>query len=449
MSMYFYLKFRTSLSSLKYIHIISCLVFTTLAIGTKENAVMLPVSIFLYDLFLIQGLTKDNVKKNIKIIIVPLIVLTTVVLLSYDFSSILKEYKLMSFTMQERLLTEPRIILFYISLLFYPLTSRLTFLYDIEISKSLLYPWTTLGAIIAILTIIIISLGKAKKWPLLAYCILFFFLNHVIEGSFFPIELIYGHRNYLPSMLLFIPLAIGLVQGLEYFSPRKVIFYLFAAAIPLIIMVQSVAVYLQNNVMRDEMSMWSDNIKKAPRLYNPHQALGTALFESGRLPEALEEFTKALESTTSGYNSKKDVTYRALGEYYLVTKNYDKSLECFKKSIIDYPPNLRTAYAFNRVAQILMKKGDLKEAEKMIQEAIELTPSEALFYETYSEILNKKKQPEDAIKQAQKALRLNPNSFLAYRYVADAYKIKNNKKVAQHFLKVSNVLMPRNDLLKK
>ena len=445
MSMYFYLKFRTSFSSFKYVHIFSCLTFAAMAIGTKENAVMLPMSIFLYDLFLIQGLTKETVKRNIKIIIVPLIVLTTIVLLSYDFSSIFKQYKTLPFTMEERLLTESRVILFYISLLFYPLSSRLVLLHDMEMSKSLLDPWTTLVSIIAILLIIATSVAKAKKWPLLAYCILFFFLNHVIESSFIPIEPIYEYRNYLPSMLLFIPLAIGLVHGLEYFSQRKAIFYILLAAIPLIIIVQSVTVYMQNNVMKDALSLWGDNVKKSPRLYSPHHGLGHALFNAGRWPEALEEYEKALQCPVSYYFIKKDMTYRGLGEYYLATNNYDKSIECFKKSIIDYqPPSFDTSGAFSRLAYVLMKKGRLQEAEKMVQEAILLVPLQANYYVIYSEILNKKKQPEDAIKQAKKALELDPYSWKAYRNIADAYKLKNNNKLAQHFLQVSNLLTPQN-----
>ena len=65
MSMYFYLKGRTSRQRLLTIsHYFFCFVAAILAFGSKENAAMLPISIFLFDLFLIQGLTKGNIKKN-------------------------------------------------------------------------------------------------------------------------------------------------------------------------------------------------------------------------------------------------------------------------------------------------------------------------------------------------------------------------------------------------
>jgi protein O-mannosyl-transferase len=449
MSMYFYLKFRTSPSSLKYVHIILCFVSAALSIGTKENAAMLPASIYLYDLFFIQGLTADNVKKNIKIAIIPILILIAVVMLFFDFSYVIGGYEIRPFTMQERLLTEPRVILFYVSLLFYPLTSRMTLIHDIQISKSLIDPWTTLAAIITILLIVSISLIKARKWPLFSYCVLFFFLNHLIEGSFLSLELIYEHRNYIPSMLLFVPLSVGLVKGLEYFSQRKLLLYILAMAITLVIIIQSVTVYIQNNIMRDEISLWSDNVKKSPRLHHPHQCLAVALLISGRLPEAFEELNKALVSYESGNINKKSITFGALGEYYFISGDDDKALKYFIKSIVGYPLSAKHALSFDRMAKIMMRKGNLEEAEKLALKAIELKPYEPAFYQNYCAVLNKKNRPDDAIKQAQIAIRLDPDSYFPYFYLADSYRLKNNKNAMEHFLKIGNMLMAKERQSKK
>lgn len=450
MSMYFYLKFRTSPTPLlKYVHIFLCLVSAVLSIGSKENAAMLPACIYLYDLFLIQGLTTENIKKNIKIAIIPILILFTVVMIYFDFSYVIGGYEIRPFTMQERLLTQPRVILFYISLLFYPLTSRLTLIHDIEISKSLIEPWTTLASIIAILIMVSVSLIKARKWPLLSYCVLFFFLNHLIEGSFLSLELVFEHRNYIPSMLLFVPLSVGLVKALEYFSNRKIILYTLAMSIILVIIVLSVTVHIQNNIMRDEISLWSDNIKKSPRLHHPHQCLAVALLISGRLPEAFEQLNKALDSYESGNINKKCVTYGALGEYYFIIGDDDNALKYFNKSVVDYPVNVRQALSFDRMANILMRRDKLDEAEKMAQQAIALKPHEAGFYQTYSAVLNKKNQPDDAIKQAQIALNLDPESHWPYLFLAEAYRIKKDKKAEEHFLRICNTLKEKERQLKK
>jgi hypothetical protein len=77
MSMYFYLKGRTSQNRLPMItHYLFCFVTATLAFASKENAAVLPISIFFLDLFLIQGLERKNIKKNVcvflALILIPL-----------------------------------------------------------------------------------------------------------------------------------------------------------------------------------------------------------------------------------------------------------------------------------------------------------------------------------------------------------------------------------------
>ena len=207
MSMYFYLKGRTAQNSISSISFfILSLIAGFAAVLCKENAVMLPVSILLFDLFLIQGVTKENIKKFSKILSLPLLLILIIGLIyTGGFSNALGGYEIRDFSMMQRLLTEPRVILFYLSLLFYPISSRLTLLYDIEVSRSLLHPWTTIPSILLILFIIGFAFYIVRKRPLISFCIIFYFFNHLIESSVFSLELIYEHRNYLPSMLLFVP----------------------------------------------------------------------------------------------------------------------------------------------------------------------------------------------------------------------------------------------------
>jgi len=146
MSMYFYLRGRTSRKSFYAILLFSLSLTTGLAsVLSKENAVMLPVSILLFDLLLIQGASKENIKKMLVIFAMLFLLISTAGLIyAGGFSNAFGDYDIRDFTMTQRILTEPRVILFYLSLLFYPVNSRLTFLYDIEISRSLFQPWTTL-----------------------------------------------------------------------------------------------------------------------------------------------------------------------------------------------------------------------------------------------------------------------------------------------------------------
>jgi hypothetical protein len=266
---------------------------------------MLPVSLLLYDLFLIQGATRDNIKKNIKIFILPAIMILTTGFYYFDLSSILSGYQYRPFTLTERLLTErlltePRVILFYISLLLYPVSSRLTLLHDVEISSSLFTPWTTLPSILIILLIIVIALMISQKRPLISYCILFFFLNHLIEGSIIPLELIFEHRNYLPSMFIFVPVGILMVYVLDYFAYKKSIQVIMLSGFLLVMAAFGHTTYIRNKVFKNDLTLWSDNIEKAPNLHRPHHNLGKALLVAGYYNEGVKEMETALKSKAGG-----------------------------------------------------------------------------------------------------------------------------------------------------
>ena len=81
----------------------------------------------------------------------------------------------------DRLLTEPRVIIFYLSQLLWPHPSRLNLDHDFPVSNSLIDPMTTIFTIITIAALIGLAVVTAKKQRLLSFCILWFFGHLVIE----------------------------------------------------------------------------------------------------------------------------------------------------------------------------------------------------------------------------------------------------------------------------
>jgi hypothetical protein len=59
------------------------------------------------------------------------------------------------------------------------------------------------------------SIWTAKKRPVLSFCILWYFGNLVIESSIFPLEMVYEHRLYLPSVGPFVLFSLLVVRGME------------------------------------------------------------------------------------------------------------------------------------------------------------------------------------------------------------------------------------------
>ncbi|MCX7513735.1 tetratricopeptide repeat protein [Frateuria sp. STR12] len=116
-------------------------------------------------------------------------------------------------TVGQRLLTEPRVLIEYLRLLWLPrsLSSGL-FNDQIHASTSLFEPLTTVFSLLALMALFAAGLLLRKRRPAWALAILFFLAGHVLESSFIPLELYFEHRNYLPALFLFWPLALWLAD---------------------------------------------------------------------------------------------------------------------------------------------------------------------------------------------------------------------------------------------
>lgn len=111
-------------------------------------------------------------------------------------------------TLGQRLLTEPRILWDYARLLWlpHPYTAGV-FNDQVEASTGFLTPWTTVPAIVGSVGITALAVLWRARTPALSAALLFFVCGHAIESTSIPLELYFEHRNYLPALLMFWPLA--------------------------------------------------------------------------------------------------------------------------------------------------------------------------------------------------------------------------------------------------
>ncbi len=105
-----------------------------------------------------------------------------------------------SFTMLERLLTQARVVVWYLSLLFYPDPGRMSLYHDgWAVSSSLLAPPTTLLALFTLGALLVAAWLARRRWPLFTFAVAWFLGGHLLESTVLPLELVFEHRNYLPS----------------------------------------------------------------------------------------------------------------------------------------------------------------------------------------------------------------------------------------------------------
>jgi hypothetical protein len=279
MAMYFYLRARTSANrSERTLFFGFSISAFFLAVGSKENAALLPASILMLEAFILQDDPGRFFKRHwAKLVVVSLATLGLgmiyLLVSSGNIFSFIDSYEGRPFSLGQRLLTQPRVILFYLSLFFYPMPQRLNIAHDFSLSTSLLSPATTLLSILVIFGLLVTSFLLGKKQPLFAFAIVFFFLNHVVESTVFPLELVFEHRNYLPTVFLFLPPSVWIAGLLRRPGIRRSIRWGILAGLVLILVGLGHSTFMRNFAWKDDLTLWLDASEKTRAQFRVHHNL--------------------------------------------------------------------------------------------------------------------------------------------------------------------------------
>lgn len=345
-----------------------------LAVGSKEIAATLPFFIFLYEWYFFQDLSWNWLKNKLYWLIGAFLFLGCI---AYAYTNgqlverILNKCSERDFTVIERVLTQFRVLIHYITLILYPNPDRLALDYDFPVSTSLFSPLTTLSSLIVVIVIVMAAILLARRERLLSFCILWFFGNLVIESSIICLEIIFEHRTYLPSMFLLL-LAVATLFRLCRNS--------MLVAIPLILVAILFGFWTvkRNVVWQTSLALWSDSAVKHPGKARPHANLGLALAESGKEEQAEREYRRALEIEPSA------------------------------------------PVAHNNLAALLLRQGRVDAAESHLREAIQLKPDYVDARMGYGGFFRERGQYEEAAEQFRRALDKEPENVAGNKSLGNA-----------------------------
>jgi tetratricopeptide (TPR) repeat protein len=369
------------------------------------------------------------------------------------------EYQKWDFTLTERVLTQFRVVLFYLTLLIYPHPSRLNLDHDFSLSKGIFDPSTTLISILIVIGIMGYSVWVAKKRPLISFCILWYFGNLVIESSIFPLEMAFEHRLYLPMIgpvVLFVVLIekgwekIKKVKGkrengkgeeeeetekirqqtadfrhqienkgqvtdrnwqlgIGYWRGDWPIWGFFI----LISLVFCIGTYQRNSVWKDPVMLWEDAVKKSSNKSRPYFNVGLSYYDIGRHKDAIEAFQKAIRIQPNDPE-----TYNNLGMAYKAIKDYPKAVDAFQKAI-QFKPNY--TLALHNLEITYDEIGRPQEALETLKKAIHLKPADADLQNHLGMKYKKLGRYQEAIDAYQNAIRLKSENPEPYNNLGLAY----------------------------
>ena len=427
----------------KHVLLALCAVSGLLALGTKEIAATLPVFIFLYEWFFFQELKQDWLRRRLPALAGVCAAFGVIVLIFTGFENpverILAPYAGSSLTAWHRVMTQFRVVVFYLSLLFWPAPSRLNLDHDIATSLALFDPATTLFSLLFLAGLFATAVLTARREPLASYAILWFLGNLVIESSVIRLELIFEHRTYLPSVFP----AMVLVSLVFRFLKQK-----WAALALLAALAAGGAFWTwqRSLVWADEVALWRDCMEKSPLKPRPYNNLGSALSKIGRFEEAAPYLARAVELKPDYDDARYNLGYvlvrlglvdagirelleairlapgnymahNNLGIAYLIQEDYPDGVRHLQEAL-RLNPDFEAAY--NNLGVALKKQGDFAGAARQFSEAIRVNPNYAEAWNNLGVSLKEQGELKEARDSFRRALRINPNYAAARRNLEEA-----------------------------
>jgi len=403
-------------------NLLLCCLFFLLALGCKENAVTLIPSLLLIELLFFKN--TDRFSRTIRTLLTAANIIFILVAFYYIYSHInlqtlTSPIGSRPFSLLERLLTQPAILFFYLSLLLYPSPARLSIDHSFPLSTSLITPWTTLPALLGIAALLAFAVHQRKKTPLLSLAILFFFINHLVESTIIPLELIFEHRNYLPSFFLFLPIAAGIHWAIKKSaSSSRLVHFTLVALIPLLLIAIGLGTYSRNQIWATEESLWADALTKASDNARPYAKLGEIYgWHKERTPENLQTAVILFEKSINLESPRTSFKAAIVGNIGKVYFNYgmlDQATTSYRRSLEINPDFITSRFD---LANVLTLQGNFEQALEQINHVIKTSDLQSRFFNLKAHLLLWLDRPDEAAEYSSKAIHRTTVNKERYFYI--------------------------------
>ncbi len=289
--------------------------FGTLGILSKESAALLPLFMLALEFTLFadeepwRSWSRLPPRFRAAILVGCFAVLAAALIWALSIAMV--RYGSRPFTMTERVLTETRVLFFYLFLLLIPRIDQFGLYHDdIPLSTSLFSPWTTLPSIAGIIGLVMLAPLARRRLPLLALGIAWFFIGHLLESTIIPLEIAHEHRNYLAG----VGVLLAVVQTVDQYSHKP------GASRAWLIYPVLAMIFAGTTLLR--ASQWADHytLARYEALHHPNSArtqalLASATYMARDYEEALRASRRAsaLVPDEPGYRINAEIARARLG----------------------------------------------------------------------------------------------------------------------------------------
>jgi len=449
-----------SMAGMFYILTVACYVSGRLAVTLRKKLVMFPLTIISlfagmmckettftapFVILLVEFIIiadRESQKHFIRRIIrmLPLFLLLPIIPFLLNVQGILGRLKSDSgITPFPYFLTQMKVHFIYLKLLVYPWGQTID--YDIDLTLSPFEPRVIFGFIV-LSALFVGAFALARKFPLIALGILWYFFAISISSSFIPIpDFIFEHRVY-PAMPGFAMVLCGVIlrlKGRAWIPPVLVIIMLCLGCLT----------FLRNELWRQPHLLWTANTKRTPGKARPYLNLAIALADKAKAenPDS-PDYTGAKKALFKTIELKPnlDAAHFKLGMIYEEEGHLDKAIAEYKKTFTN---KFVVAGASERLGMILYKeKKDDEGARDMFVFALQLFPQNTFCHAKLGVVYSNLGESQKSIRHYREALRLQPNMGYALKMLAIEYlKVNDSANAIAIYSTILNIAAKQGNVI--
>jgi hypothetical protein len=268
--------------------VVAC--FTLLGGFSKENGLLLPLLCLVVEFAVFQ---RDGAGRRAATVALALLVGLPAVLgvagIATAPDRLFGAYEARSFTLLERVLTQPRVLWDYVASILLPNGGRLgVYQDDFPLSRSLWSPITTLPAIAAWMLVVALAVRLRHVAPVATCGVLFFLAAHAMESTVLPLEIYFEHRNYLPAIGLLLAVAAGALALLDRLRSQTTLFRRTLPALPaLVLLALMAATHGRALVWGEPEALMAQSVANRPESPRVQSELAARAMASGDLAGAM------------------------------------------------------------------------------------------------------------------------------------------------------------------
>lgn len=221
-------------------------VFIALGMFAKENAIVVVPVLLLLEVLWFECKGSDGRPlawlRRFSLGAIAAGAFSLLAILVFGYSWLAARFHRRPFSLDERLMTQARVVWDYVGQWVWPDTTKMGIYHDdVVVSTALGQPGSTLYAVAAwgLLVLVCTALLRWQWGRYLVLGVAWFLVGHAVESTVLPLEMYFEHRNYFPAIGLVLVLGVAFAALLTGMPETRVPGLLWLAFLPLLVAAQT------------------------------------------------------------------------------------------------------------------------------------------------------------------------------------------------------------------